>query len=530
MKKILCFMMVALISCGGGGGSSSQPPTTPPNTNSPPVINTTVSEIEIEEGIINVLTLQASDSDGDSLRYSLSGEDPSYFNISGEGEITFRETSVYDQKNKYAITVEVSDNQLTTSKNFIIYLLKVCTDSLLGFDVCIGDKVTSVYYDRDGDYPTWDDSDSDCQSNRHEVLIQEHIDNDANNPLTYTSSEECYVQSGKWYDPYDDVYYFLASEVQIDHVVALYEAHISGAWYFPDEKKRKFANSLENDDQLIAVGASSNQQKGASSPVTWLPSNLLYRCEYLRKWVSLKAHFRLNIDNQEKQSILDYNTDFSCSLEPIISSGTPGNDNLIGGEGNDVLSGGDGDDVINGLGGNDILDGGAGSDSLTGGNGNDTIYGFAGGDTLEGNAGEDILNGGDNFDTLDGGDGNDILDGHDGKDSYTGGNGNDIFVIREGDGSDGFITSNFITDFEDNTDLIGLDNGLAFAELTIGQGTAGSTTVAGYNFHYDYTNHTLVRVTETGEYLFTIMNSSSSDITEADFTAVDIDEVLGRGW
>ena len=130
MRKSLFLMLILVTSCGGGGGGSSQPPTIP-TTNASPIINNAVSEIEIEEGMMNVLAIQASDPDGDSLRYMLSGEDPSYFNISGEGEITFRESSVYDQKNKYSIVVEVSDNQITASKSFVIYLLKVCTDSLL---------------------------------------------------------------------------------------------------------------------------------------------------------------------------------------------------------------------------------------------------------------------------------------------------------------------------------------------------------------------------------------------------------------
>ena len=134
MRKSLFLMLILVTSCGGGGGGSSQPPTIP-TTNTSPIINNAVSEIKIEEGMMNVLTIQASDPDGDSLRYMLSGEDPSYFNISGEGEITFRESSVYDQKNKYSIVVEVSDNQITASKSFVIYLLKVCSDSLLDFDV-----------------------------------------------------------------------------------------------------------------------------------------------------------------------------------------------------------------------------------------------------------------------------------------------------------------------------------------------------------------------------------------------------------
>ena len=185
MRKSLFLMLILVTSLWWRWRGKFLKPPTIPTTNASPVINNAVSEIEIEEGMMNVLTIQASDPDGDSLRYMLGGEDPSYFNISGEGEITFRESSVYDQKNKYSIVVEVSDNQITASKSFVIYLLKVCTDSLLDFDVCFGDKNTSVDYDRQGDYPTWDDTDSDCQNNRHEVLIQEHIDDDANHLFNF---------------------------------------------------------------------------------------------------------------------------------------------------------------------------------------------------------------------------------------------------------------------------------------------------------------------------------------------------------
>ena len=175
---------------------------------------------------------------------------------------------------------------------------------------------------------------------------------------------------------------------------------------------------------------------------------------------------------------------------------------------------------------NKILEGTAESDTLFGGSDNDTIYGYEDSDTLEGGAGSDTLYGGADNDTLKGGTGNDILDGGTGRDILTGGDGNDTFVIRAGDGSSSYIfpQTNFIHDFENGVDLIGLDNGLTFAELTIEQGTAGSFQVAGYNFHYDYTSHTLVRITATGEYLVMIANTNASDITATNFIPVDIND------
>ncbi|MEY9770187.1 Ca2+-binding RTX toxin-like protein [Sinorhizobium fredii] len=53
-------------------------------------------------------------------------------------------------------------------------------------------------------------------------------------------------------------------------------------------------------------------------------------------------------------------------------SGLAGADTIEGGTGNDGLNGGDGNDTLNGGGGNDRLDGGAGDDLMEGGAGNDT--------------------------------------------------------------------------------------------------------------------------------------------------------------
>ena len=63
----------------------------------------------------------------------------------------------------------------------------------------------------------------------------------------------------------------------------------------------------------------------------------------------------------------------------------------------------------------------------------------------------------------------------------TGANGVDTFVTRSGDGNTTLTDTEVVTDFQDGTDVIGLDNGLTFAELTISQGTG------------DYASHTLVR-------------------------------------
>jgi hypothetical protein len=187
----------------------------------------------------------------------------------------------------------------------------------------------------------------------------------------------------------------------------------------------------------------------------------------------------------------------------LTTGGATNIENIYGTSATETIKGDDNDNILRGgLGGADTIYGYAGNDSLyghgqDGDDPNDSNYTDA--KTLYGGAGNDNLYGGYGDDTLDGGTGIDTL---------TGGNGIDTFVIRAGDGSTLLAQANVITDFTDGTDRIGLDNNLTFSELTIEQGTSG------------YINHTLVRITETGEYLLVIQNTTASDITELDFITV----------
>ncbi|MGY8809350.1 MAG: hypothetical protein ACKVLG_05345, partial [Fidelibacterota bacterium] len=86
---------------------------------------------------------------------------------------------------------------------------------------------------------------------------------------------------------------------------------------------------------------------------------------------------------------------------------------------------------------------------------------------------------------------------------------------RPGDGSDGFITTSTIHDFEDGVDKIRLEGDLSFSNVSIAQGTQGSFSAGGYTFYYDYRSHTLVSA--NNEYLFTITDTNHSTISSADF-------------
>jgi len=144
-------------------------------------------------------------------------------------------------------------------------------------------------------YPHWSDLDRDCQNSRDETLLDESL-----NPVKYKTDRGCKVASGWWYGYYSDKFYDNPRQLDIDHVVPLKEAHLSGADEWSRELRKQFANDPEN---LIAVQASENRRKGAKDPAHWLPSNESYHCEYIARWLAVKLKYRLEIDPDEQQTI-----------------------------------------------------------------------------------------------------------------------------------------------------------------------------------------------------------------------------------
>ena len=65
------------------------------------------------------------------------------------------------------------------------------------------------------------------------------------------------------------------------------------------ERKRAYANDLDDPDTLIAVGRGLNRQKGAKDPAEWLPPNQVCQAEYTRAWVGVKLKWGLTADRRE---------------------------------------------------------------------------------------------------------------------------------------------------------------------------------------------------------------------------------------
>ena len=130
---ISLFMIVA---CGGGGGSDASGSGYTEPTNNPPSITNTNMNISVVENQTSAFTVNATDPNGDTLTYSLSGDDASLLSISNQGVVTFNTAPDFenpsdgDADNVYKITVTVSDGSLNATANFEITVTNDTSDDI----------------------------------------------------------------------------------------------------------------------------------------------------------------------------------------------------------------------------------------------------------------------------------------------------------------------------------------------------------------------------------------------------------------
>lgn len=154
-----------------------------------------------------------------------------------------------------------------------------------------------------------------CVSTRNQVLIEEHINED----IEYEPDDRdrhCKVESGQWWDPYGGQVLTDLADIDIDHMVPLRNAHVSGAFDWTAAERKLYANFLEDSQHLIAVEGSLNRKKGAKGPDEWQPPNDDYLCQYAVDWIRVKFAWELTATEEEwdaLEEMLD-----TCDPPPVV--------------------------------------------------------------------------------------------------------------------------------------------------------------------------------------------------------------------
>ena len=92
-----------------------------------------------------------------------------------------------------------------------------------------------------------------------------------------------------------------ASEIDIDHVVALSDAWQKGAATWGAGKRLAFAN---DPLALLAVDAGANRSKGDGDAATWLPPSTSFRCQYVARQVAIKLKYQVWVTSAERDAMV----------------------------------------------------------------------------------------------------------------------------------------------------------------------------------------------------------------------------------
>lgn len=146
------------------------------------------------------------------------------------------------------------------------------------------------------------------------------------NVSTLTTREEigrpCLVLTLTIVDPYTgERHTGPASEVEVDHLVSLAEAHRSGGWAWGPERRRAFWNDSVN---LVAVQESVNASKADVDPggesergrrESWWPPDESQHCWYGQRWIAVKTKWDLSFDPAEVVALFERTR--LCWREPL---------------------------------------------------------------------------------------------------------------------------------------------------------------------------------------------------------------------
>lgn len=187
--------------------------------------------------------------------------------------------------------------KISTQTKTVLTAIIIILTTIVGFwceDINTTSTTVSDSYDRAAFGTPWADIDHNGCDTRNDILRR-----DLTNITVRPNTHNCVITSGNLHDKYSgEIIYFTksnASQVQIDHIVALKNAWHSGADKWSPELRTQFANDPEN---LVAVKGSLNMSKGAKDASEWMPPK--NKCWYARQQEHVKNKYGLSVTAAER--------------------------------------------------------------------------------------------------------------------------------------------------------------------------------------------------------------------------------------
>ena len=418
----------------------------------------------VEEIGSTIITIAATDPEGDALTYALTaGNDSGLFDINENGEITLNVPDVQTDPATHTLTIEATDSAGNTAETTVTITDFAFRDTenagsayvplldthFLGGDISGTSGADIIYGYRGGDRLAGRQGNDILHGGGGRDRLYGSGDNDtlhggagddwlyggADDDTLYGDDGNDRLHGGSGTDmlyggvdgdefrmPIDataaDTNIIVDFNSAEDDYVRLYDIKIDGTFQISAlEDMRAFGFRFDTGGNKVIDGYESEENDADTH------DTVLYRIEGIADDAAERP------DGDADDVMLMVVEDATLTLDAIAF-------HISGDTGDDTIYGGIRDDEIFGKGGDDTLYGGGGDDTLYGDSpvalvfygssgrksGDDILYGGAGDDALYGGWGDDTIYGGEDDDHLYGELGNDILYGGAGNDRIYGGN------------------------------------------------------------------------------------------------------------
>ncbi|MFE0022847.1 HNH endonuclease family protein [Amycolatopsis sp. NPDC059021] len=161
-------------------------------------------------------------------------------------------------------------------------------------ELIVAQRGTMDGYDRKK-FPHWDNQGNSCNTRE---LVLKRAGKDVK------AGADCNPTAGTWTSVYDGETWTKPGDLDIDHMVPLGQAWVSGAKSWTTEKREQFANDLTRP-QLFAVTNSVNREKSDKAPDQWKPPLVSFWCTYATDWIVVKHYYGLTVTTGEKTALED---------------------------------------------------------------------------------------------------------------------------------------------------------------------------------------------------------------------------------
>lgn len=229
----------------------------------------------------------------------------------------------YEQLDNDYVQFEVSTDStisisILKSINNLVKIIQAKYYSLLNWSS--HKRTRNLYienYDRKAKFGRWinDPKDETCYNTRALVLIR-----DSHGEVLFKDNNHCSVAAGDWNDPYTGQRFNSSQDIQIDHLVPLKNAYVSGAYKWNFKTRCLYANFMGSNYHLLSVNGSQNMRKGDKAPDKYMPPNPEYACTYIKNWLTIKFLWGLRMTAKESQAIASAISENHCNTRMMYIS------------------------------------------------------------------------------------------------------------------------------------------------------------------------------------------------------------------